>query len=92
MSSPRVVPAASPWLPELANRGVVYALLALGLAGVLTELITATFIPRLVLYLAVLSFGAAGLVRCRRAERRRGAAPPTMPRLADGGAVAGAVR
>lgn len=92
MFSPRPVPAASSWLPEPANRGVVYALLALGLAGMVTELVSTAFIPRLVLYLAVLSAGGVGLVRCRRAERRRDAAPLTTRPLADGKAIAGALR
>jgi hypothetical protein len=91
MLPPRPVPAASSWLPELANRGVVYALLALGLAGMLTELVSTTFIPRLVLYLAVLSFGVVGLVRCRRVERRRNAASLATPPLADGEAMVGAL-
>lgn len=68
------VPASSPGLPELRDRGIAYAMLALGLAGLLTELASAVFLPRLVLYLAVLAFGLVGSVRCRRAAPRSAAA------------------
>jgi hypothetical protein len=61
----RLASAASPWLPERANRGVVHALLALGLAGLLTELLSTVFVPRLVLYLVVLAAGAVGGFRRR---------------------------
>jgi len=74
MLTSRCLAAASPRLPELANRRIAYALLALGLAGMLIELLSAIFAPRLVLFLAVLAFGAIVLVRCRRAERREHAA------------------
>jgi hypothetical protein len=63
--SSRLASAASPRLPGLANRGVVLALLALGLAGLLTELASAVFLPRLVLYLVVLAAGAVGGFRRR---------------------------
>jgi hypothetical protein len=59
----RLAIAASPWPPELANRGVAHALLALGLAGLLAELLSTMFLPRLVLYLVVLAAGAIGSVR-----------------------------
>jgi hypothetical protein len=70
----RSTPAASPPLPELAHRGIAYALLGLGLAGSLAELVSATYAPRLVLFLTVLAFGVIGLVRSRRTERREHAA------------------
>jgi hypothetical protein len=74
MLPPRSRAAASPPLPEPANRGIAYALLAMGLAGMVIELLSATFAPRLVLFLTVLAFGAIVLVRCRRTERRAHAA------------------
>jgi hypothetical protein len=69
------IPAPSSRLSALSNRGGVYAVLALGLAGLLTELVSAVFVPRLVLYLAVLVFGGVGVVRCRRAAQRSAAQP-----------------
>lgn len=90
MSSPRA-PAASPWLPELANRGIAYALLALGLAGMFTELLSTMFAPRLVLFLTVLVFGGVGLVRCRRTEQRHSATAHVMPRLPGSEATATAL-
>lgn len=81
MLPPGPVPAASPRLPELVNRGVVLALLALGIAGLLTESLSTVFLPRLVLFLTVLAFGTIGFVRCRRTERRE-----------HGGAVVMAIR
>lgn len=69
MLPPRPVSAASPRLPALANRGIAYALLTLGVAGLLTELVSSAFAPRLVLFLTVLAFGVIGLARCRRARR-----------------------
>jgi uncharacterized membrane protein len=66
----RSVPAASPRLPELAHRGIAYALLALGVAGLFTEVVSSAFAPRLVLFLTVLTFGVIGFLRCRRIERR----------------------
>lgn len=92
MPSSRPVPASSSWLPDLANPGAVYALLALGLAGMLTELLSTMFARRLVLYLLVFSFGVARLVRHRRADRRRQAASRVMTSLAGGGQVTTAVR
>jgi uncharacterized membrane protein YbhN (UPF0104 family) len=68
------VPASSSSQPGRADRGVAYAVLALGLAGLVTELASAVFVPRLVLYLTVLAFGVVGFVRCRRAAPRRAAA------------------
>lgn len=72
----RSIPAPSCRTPALANRGGVYTVLALGLAGVLTELVSAVFIPRLVLYLTVLAFGVVGFVRCRRAAQPSATATP----------------
>lgn len=66
----RSLAAASPALPELANRGIAYALLTLGVAGMLIELLSATFAPRLVLFLIVLMSGAIGLARGRRIDQR----------------------
>jgi hypothetical protein len=77
MSAPRSIAFPSTWLPELANRWVVHALLALGLVGALAELVSTVFVPRLVLYLLVLAIGAVGLVRRRRAD-----AAPRASRLA----------
>ena len=68
------VPASPSSLSALSNRGGVYAVLALGLAGLLTELVSAVFVPRLVLYLTVLAFGVVGVVRRRRAAPRSAAA------------------
>jgi uncharacterized membrane protein YeiB len=87
MSSLRA-PAASFWPLELGNRGLVYALLGLGLAGMLTELPSTIFVPRLVLYLMVMALGVVGLMRCRRAERRHGTAPLATPRLPGSDATA----
>lgn len=70
MLPPRSVSVASPRLPALANRGTAYALLALGVVGLLTELVSSVFAPRLVLFLIVLTFGAIGFARCRRTEQR----------------------
>lgn len=70
MLPPRSVPAASPRLPELAHRGIAHVLLALGVVGLLTEVVSSTFVPRLVLFLIVLAFGAIGLARCRRPDQR----------------------
>lgn len=81
MLSPRSIPADSPRLPELANRGIAYALLALGLAGIFTELLSAMFAPRLVLFVTVLVFGGVGLARCRRTEQGHSATAHVMPRL-----------
>ncbi len=70
MSPTRSVPAASPRLPALANRGIAYVLLALGVVGLFTELVSSAFAPRLVLFLIVLTFGGIGLARCRRIDQR----------------------
>jgi hypothetical protein len=70
MLPPRSVLAASPRLPELAHRGIAYVLLALGVAGLLTEVVSSAFAPRLVLFLIVLTFGAIGLARSRRADQQ----------------------
>jgi uncharacterized membrane protein len=70
MLPPRSVPAAPTQLPALASRGVACAMLALGVVGLLTEVISSAFVPRLVLFLIVLTFGAIGLVRCRLTDQR----------------------
>jgi membrane-bound ClpP family serine protease len=57
-------------LPELAHRGIAFVLLALGVVGLFTELVSSAFVPRLVLFLIVLTFGAIGLARCRRIDQR----------------------
>lgn len=89
--SPLRVLASSSWPPELGNRRLVQSLLALGLAGMLTELASTAYVPRLVLFLTVLAFGVVGLVRCRRADQRRGGESLATPPLADGEAMAGAL-
>jgi TM2 domain-containing membrane protein YozV len=58
--SPRPAAAASLGLP---SRGLAHALLALGLAGLVTELVSTAFAPRLVLFLAVLACGVVGSLR-----------------------------
>jgi hypothetical protein len=70
MFPPRSIPAASPRLPELANRGIAGVLLVLGLAGMFTEAVSTAFAPRLVLFLIVLAFGVIGFVRCRRIDQQ----------------------
>lgn len=69
--SSQSIPASSPRLPALGDRGVVYAVLALGLAGLITELVSAVFLPRLVLYLMVVAFGVVGVVRGARSRGSR---------------------
>jgi hypothetical protein len=58
--SPRPAAAAPLGLP---GRGLAHALLALGLAGLLTELVSTVFLPRLALFLVVLAAGAVGSLR-----------------------------
>lgn len=87
MLPPRSVPAASPRLPALANRGMAYGLLALGVVGLLTELVSSAFAPRLVLFLIVLTFGAIGLARCRRTERHEDTVPFVTAAAGDRPAV-----
>ena len=70
MFPPRSIPAASPRLPELANRWIAGVLITLGFAGFLTEVVSTAFAPRLVLFLIVLAFGVIGFVRCRRIDQR----------------------
>ena len=70
MSPPRSVPVASPQSPELAHRGIAFVLLALGVVGLFTELVSSAFVPRLVLFLIVLTLGAIGLARCRQIDQR----------------------
>jgi len=61
---------ASPWFPELSHRAVAGGLLALGVAGLAVELASGVFVPRLVLFLIVLGFGAVGRVRGRPVAAR----------------------
>lgn len=81
------VPGTSSRASEPDHVGVAIGLIALGLAGLLTELLSATSIPRLVLHLTVFSFGVVRLIRCRRADRRRQPASLVMTSPAGGGQV-----
>ena len=58
----------SRWLPELDNHALVVALLVLGLAGALSEVVAGVFVPRMVLYLVALTGAAIGLVRRYRSS------------------------
>ena len=60
-------------LPELDSLGLASFILGLGFVGAVTELATAAFVPRLVLYALLFASGAFGLIRRnRRARRVRG--------------------
>lgn len=83
MSSSYSVPTSrtdSRWFPELDNRALVYVLIALGLAGMLVEMASTRFAPRMVLHLMVLAFGALGLIRRRRAHLQHHAATTASER------------
>jgi hypothetical protein len=79
MSSPRTVAASdSRWLPELDHRGLVNMLLVLGLTGMVAELASTMFVPRMVLYMLALAAATVGLVRRQRVRQRTRSSTPAV--------------
>jgi hypothetical protein len=62
MPSPGSMTPVAP-ASELSSRWLVQALCGLGLAGVVAELAAAVYLPRLLLFLAILALGLVGLAR-----------------------------
>ncbi len=62
----RPVVSPSKWLPELDNRALAFALLALGTIGLVAELTSTLFPGRMALYMIVFAAGVFGVVRRHR--------------------------
>ena len=62
----RSVTPSRRWLPELDNPLIVLALVALGGAGALAEVLATPYAPRLVLFLVAFALGALGAFRLSR--------------------------